>query len=446
MDIWEVETGDDAPIEGLLEDGTPDPAYAAALGLVQAPLGRRAAAFALEYGIYLLLQIPFLVFMLPLLVKLLTGRIGAYGFTNHPDFTLALIMAGVTTVLTLGFVLAQLSLHGGKGVTLGKAVFGLRSVNVRTLEKPGFLRVALRGLIVFGAGILPFGTPVVLASTLLDKSGRSRGWHDKVGDVWLIDVRAGLNPYDEKRMRVARKTLAASPRAERGDLPSLTSSPTSAGYQPGARLSAGVIGRTEHDAAAPAAPEGGSLATSSAAPAPASPRLIPPPPAAPPAAAAPVAPAPMAPAPAAPAPVPPMPAARATAPAPVPAAPVPAAPAPVPAAPAPAPAAPAPATVLVLDSGLEIPLDGPVVLGRNPKSPAGVDARAVIVSDEQLSRTHLLVRPVADGVELIDCGSSNGTTLTHGGVERELVAHQPSIAVPGDTIQIGQRTATVRRA
>ena len=59
MEIWEVEEGD-APIEGLLEDGSPDPAYAAALGLVQAPLGRRAAAFALEYAVYLLLQVPLL--------------------------------------------------------------------------------------------------------------------------------------------------------------------------------------------------------------------------------------------------------------------------------------------------------------------------------------------------------------------------------------------------
>ena len=43
MTIWEV--GDDEKvIEGLDELGRPDPAYAAALGLVHAPMLRRALA------------------------------------------------------------------------------------------------------------------------------------------------------------------------------------------------------------------------------------------------------------------------------------------------------------------------------------------------------------------------------------------------------------------
>jgi pSer/pThr/pTyr-binding forkhead associated (FHA) protein len=102
--------------------------------------------------------------------------------------------------------------------------------------------------------------------------------------------------------------------------------------------------------------------------------------------------------------------------------------------------------VLVLDTGQEIPVEDAVVLGRNPKSPADVEARPVVVSDEQLSRTHLLVRPRGAEVELTDCGSSNGTTVTHQGVERRVPAGQPTLAGPGDTIQIGQRTATIRRA
>lgn len=452
MEIWEVEEGD-APIEGLLEDGSPDPAYAAALGLVQAPPGRRAAAFALEYAVYLLLQVPLLVFMAPLLLKFVTGRISAYGFTNHPGFTLALIMTGISGVLSLGYCLLQLALHGSKGVTLGKAVFGLRSVNVRTLEKPGFGRVLLRALVVWGAGILPFGTAVVLASPLFDKSRRGRGWHDQVGHTWLVDVREGLNPYDEKRMRIARKTHAATPPAEKVGLPSLTSSSGPA-YQPGARLSAAVIGRSEMDGAPTgrgAGPVGGSLATPPPAPAspgPAASPQVPAPPVAPMPPAAPVAPMPS-PAPATP-PAPPAPAVSA-----VPTAPPAASPAaptatptgtvPLPEDPEPAPVATA-ALVLDLAGGDPIVVDGPVVLGRNPKSPAQAQARPVVIADEQLSRTHLLVRPVDGGLELTDLGSSNGTILVHGGVERELVAQQPTVAVAADVIQIGQRTATVRRA
>ncbi|HSX66545.1 RDD family protein [Nocardioides sp.] len=438
MEIWEVDDDGKASVEGLFEDGTPDPAYAAALGLVSAPLGRRAAAYAVEYAIYAVVQLPLLIFMLPLLLKLLTGRISVYGFVNHPSFTLAAIMAGVTIGLTVAGGLAQLVLHGGRGVTLGKAVFGIRSVNVRTLEKPGFFRIVLRLLVVLGASIIPFGAVVVLLSPLFDKTGRGRGWHDRIGETWLVDIRAGLDPYDEKRMRVARKTVAAQPRAERAALPSLTSAPGPAdGFRPGQRLSAGVIGRSDSRASDAPAPAGGRLATGAAVP-----RATP-------------APAPLPPA-AAPAPVPAPPAAPPAAAPAAPAAPV-APPAAPPAAPVPAPA-PAPQTSatkvdaaaaaysLVLDDGTEIAIDGPVVLGRNPKPPAGTDARSVSLSDEQLSRTHLLVCPLDDGLELTDCGSSNGTTVTHAGVERRLTAQQVTRAGAGDSIGIGQRTATVRRS
>jgi pSer/pThr/pTyr-binding forkhead associated (FHA) protein len=102
--------------------------------------------------------------------------------------------------------------------------------------------------------------------------------------------------------------------------------------------------------------------------------------------------------------------------------------------------------VLVFDTGQQIEVDGPVVVGRNPKSPTDAQARPVVIADEQLSRTHLLVRPVGAGLELTDCGSSNGTTVTHRGVERRVPAGQPTLAGPDDTIQIGQRTATIRRA
>jgi hypothetical protein len=462
VEIWEVQEGESS-IEGLLEDGTPDPAYAAALGLVRAPLGRRAGAAALDVAGYVLLQLPWWIVSLPLLWKALTGRISAYGLVNHPHFTVAAIVAGICALLTFAYCIAQLVLHGGKGLTLGKGMLGLRSVNIRTLEKPGFFRVLLRALFVLVAGIVPFGSAVVLASPLFDKSGRSVGWHDKVGQTWLVDIRAGLNPYDEKRMRIARKTVAATPPAERIALPSLTGAPHQAAgalFQPGSRLSAGVIGRSEPvEPASSGSVPGGSLATPAGGPpGPASSPVKPVPAPAPKPRVAPMPPAPAAqPEPAA-APTPPTPpvaappAAAPPAAAPPAAAPPAAAPPAAPPAPAaeeqadPARRATAAAYVLVLDTGQEIPVDGAVVLGRNPKPPAELPARPVAIADEQLSRTHLVVRTVGDELELTDCGSSNGTTVTHLGVERRVPAGQPTLAGADDTIQIGQRTATIRRA
>ena len=93
MEIWEVAENDDR-IEGLTADGKPDPAYAASLGLKDAPLGRRAAAAAVDIVCYLLLQVPYLVFTLPLLLKLAQGKFGFARFLSHPDFMLAAIAGG----------------------------------------------------------------------------------------------------------------------------------------------------------------------------------------------------------------------------------------------------------------------------------------------------------------------------------------------------------------
>ena len=45
--IWEIDESRKV-VEGLDDDGRPDPAYAAALGLRPAPLGRRALASIIE--------------------------------------------------------------------------------------------------------------------------------------------------------------------------------------------------------------------------------------------------------------------------------------------------------------------------------------------------------------------------------------------------------------
>ncbi|MGY0388517.1 RDD family protein [Nocardioides sp. WG-D5] len=456
MEIWEVAENDDR-IEGLTADGKPDPAYAASLGLKDAPLGRRAAAAAVDIVCYLVLQVPYLVFTLPLLLKLAQGKFGFARFLSHPDFTLAAIAGGATVLLSLIFVIVQIVFHGRRGVTLGKSMAGVRSVNVKTLERPGVGRAFLRALVLWGSGIVPIAPIVFLASPLFDKENRGRGWHDKVAETWMVDVREGLDPYDEKRMRIARKTVAAAPVAERKSLPSLsTPNDHDAGsYRPAGRVSAGVLGvsRPKAKREEPGASPGGALATPPSgpvAPKPVMPSIppsrgvvpnqgqtVPPPPPTP-------TPAPTPHPTPAPAPTP--------APIPTPAPTPPPTPTPTP-APAPAPttgshqpAAQSRGIMLKVDSGERIPVSGLVLVGRDPALTENtLGARTVSIIDVSVSKTHLSLRPSGDGVEVTDRGSTNGTVVIHEGATRRLKAWEPVLAPVGAMIRFGDRSALVRR-
>ena len=415
--IWEIEH-ETRVVDGLDAQGRPDPAYAAALGLVPAPFGRRALAFAIDIAIWLILQLPLWLGAIPLLLKLATGAISPYGFVNHPDFVLAVIMAAVSVALSLVYVVVQWMLHGLKGTTIGKAVTGIRSVNVMTLERPGVWAVLLRYVIVAASGILPaVGPALVLLSPTFDLERRGRGWHDRIGKVWLVDVRHGLNPYDEKRMRVARKTVKAEPAPERVELPSLATPRDPVAqpeYRPGSRISAGVVG-------VPRSPE------------------------------APAVPAPAAAAEPASAPVNP----TTPSPAATPAAPAVATPAPAVATAAPAVAvadAPGPrrrgrmvGLALRLDTGETIPVTAPILLGRDPDVAAHPGAQAVPLTDttRTLSKTHALIQPVAGGLEIIDRRSTNGCGVIRGGIETELASGGSATVAEGDAIRLGDRTADV---
>ncbi len=407
--IWEIDE-QKPTIEGLDAQGRPDPAYAAALGLLRAPFGRRALAATVDVTIWVILLLPFVVGATPLLLKLATGAISPYGFVNHPDFIFAVVMASISTLLGLVYLVVQLVLHGTRGVTIGKAATGIRSVDVRTLERPRVGPVLLRLIIVIAAGIVPLlGPAFILISPTFDPEGRGRGLHDKATRIWLVDVRKGLNPYDQKRMRVARKVVKAAPTLGRSTLPSLAT-PTDPGaqpeYRPGSRVSAGVLGIARpHEAHA--RPAVGLSPTPPTAQLPAE-------------AGKPV-----------------LGGYRMTE-ADKPPAPVP------PPSPQPDP------TVrfgLRFDSGESIPISAPVLLGRNPDATQHPEASAIALADDtrSLSKTHMLVRPVAGGLEIVDCGSTNGSGLVRGGTEFPVAAETPTRVNDGDLIRLGDRVATVVR-
>nr|WP_260173388.1 RDD family protein [Nocardioides albus] len=415
-------------------------------------MGRRALAAAVDIVCYLILQVPYLVFTFPLLLKLAQGKFGFARFLSHPDFMLAAIAGGATVLLTLIFVIVQIVLHGRRGVTIGKSLAGVRSINVKTLERPGVGRAFLRALVLWGSGIVPIAPIVFLASPLFDKEKRSRGWHDKVSEMWMVDVREGLDPYDEKRMRIARKTVAAAPVAERKSLPSLSTphAQDAGSYRPSGRVSAGVLGvsRPKAKPDEPGVSPGGALATPPSgpvAPKPVTPSI-------PPSRAVTPNQGQTVPPPPTPTPYPTPPPTPTPTPTP--------APTPVP-TPVPNPSqghTPAPTTgaqqaqpsprgiMLKVDSGERIPVAGLVLVGRDPALTENtLGARTVSIIDVSVSKTHLSLRPSGDGVEVTDRGSTNGTVVIHEGATRRLNAWEPVLAPVGAMIRFGDRSALVRR-
>ncbi|MHC9045139.1 RDD family protein [Microbacterium saperdae] len=478
--IWEID--DHAPeIEGLDKNGRPDPAYAASLGLIMAGRGARVGAALLEWAVAVVIALPAIIAFTPVLAEIVSGGFDPEAFFARPDLVWLIVAAAVSQGLMIAYTVVQLVLHGRKGVTLGKAVCGIRSVNVRTLERPGFWRGAVVRYLVAGASFLipVIGPVLVIAlSPLFDIERRGRGWLDLAAATWFVDVRHGLNPYDQKRMRIARKRVKTPEHEEKAPLPSLATPvdrDAPAEYVPSARLSGGVIGAHRGGAPTPAAPqaEGAvagavvssvppSLATGAAPPAASAPSFAPP--AAAPRPAPDHVPAPT------PAPTPAAPAASfappaavsppASAPPPVlrPAAAAPAAAAVPATASAPTPAAASPAAqtaaaapagtraVLILDSGERVEVRGTTLFGRAPAAAAGEgEAQLVRVADDtrSVSKTHLAVMPARRGVFAVDRASTNGSAIIRDGVETALVAGHPAELRIGDTVRFGDRLLTV---
>lgn len=394
--IWEIDESTRG-IEGLDEDGRPRPAYAASLGLVRAPFGRRALAAAVEAAVYVLLLLPLLLGALPALIG--AGADADPAEALRDRWVLIVVCSAVSTVLVSVYLIVQLVLHGRRGVTLGKALTGLRSVNVRTLERPGFWRGAVvRGLVLGASFAVPLLGPVLVValSPFFDPDRRGRGWADLAGATWFVDIRHGLNPYDAKRMRIARKTVATDLEDVRRELPSLATAAgdaATAAYVPAARSSGGVLGAVRGDG-----PDAGSPTASASPPAPASavsgwvpPRLLPE----------------------------------------------------TPDVPAQAP----PALRFVLDTGRIIDVGTGILIGRDPAPVTGDDGVTPVPIDDptmSVSKTHLAVLPHGGDTVVVDRGSTNGSAVVRGGAEHPLTPGAPAALRPGDTIRFGDRHAMIR--
>lgn len=436
--IWEIEDGPRV-IEGLDHRGRPRPEYAAALGLVPAPIGRRMLATVIEALAVGLLQLPMLIFGLPAILSAVGQPDPVAAFLARPGVGWVIASLVVPYAATTVFLLVQLILLGRRGVTLGKAFTGIRMVNVKTLERPTFWRGAVaRYLIQVASFIVPLLGPllVIVLSPLFDPQGRRRGWPDRAAATYLVDIRRGLNPYDAKRMRIARKTVATDLRDEKTSLPSLAT-PTSGGpatdvYIPVARKSGGVVGAPKDRRPTGAADDADDHRV---APIQSAPFAV----ASPVEAAAPSRdPVVVADAASRSAATPSVPASAETL---LPAAPGTWSP-------------PELMTVaersgsLHLDSGgeLTIPAVG-AVLGRAP-STTGADAGALAVPivdpTKSISKTHLALRWIEGALAAVDLGSTNGSAVIRDGSEIDLVPGSPAELRSGDTLRFGDRHASVR--
>jgi hypothetical protein len=100
---------------------------------------------------------------------------------------------------------------------------------------------------------------------------------------------------------------------------------------------------------------------------------------------------------------------------------------------------------LRFDTGESISISEPVLLGRNPDATEHPGASAIALADESrsLSKTHMLVRPVDGGLEIVDCSSTNGSGFIRGGTEYGVAARTPTVVTDGDMIRLGDRVAAV---
>lgn len=346
-------------------------------------------------------------------------RLGAFGI----DVAVVTGLGGATWALTgevvLGLVvMAELVIgicvwEARRGLSFGKLALGLRTIRAEQCLPLGprraFTKFAVLGLGGLAAAV---GALVVEFSTSFDRSPARQGWHDKASASITVVTR-GWTPR---------------PRAAATDLVT-RSSPTPGTPAPPPPVPMPLPAPTPTPAAAPApwTPEPTPAPTPAPAPAPApTPAPWTPEPAAAPTPAP--APAPWAPPPPASTPALPAPAAAPTpAPAPAPWAPN----EPDPVAPAPAlPAPPAPARLEVhLHDGTryELPVPGRTVVGRKPVAlTAGDSLLEAQDAERSVSRNHLLVEATADGIQLTDLGSQNGSWIVMDDTPHRLTPHQTS--------------------
>lgn len=160
-----------------------------AAGAPPAPYLRRMLAVLVDALLAAVCVLPLVVGALPdLLVAPPAGLRGV------------LVVVGLVLGLTLA--VRQWWTQGTRGWTIGRRLFGLRTVDTITREPLGLARAAGRTLVVVLASLVcGVGMLVLYLSVLWDPSGHRRGWHDRIAEAVVVDVRGA-----DARRRAAGRT------------------------------------------------------------------------------------------------------------------------------------------------------------------------------------------------------------------------------------------------
>jgi hypothetical protein len=133
---------------------------------------------------------------------------------------------------------------------------------------------------------------------------------------------------------------------------------------------------------------------------------------------------------------------------PVPVEPVAAAPVSTPSVPVAGAAAVVTPFTLVFSTGERAQIVGRGLIGRMPVAPANeICDHLIVVSDpsKTVSKTHLRVEALAEGLMVTDLDSANGTVVSMPGIAAERLApHERVILMSGATVGIGDQSFTIQ--
>jgi uncharacterized RDD family membrane protein YckC len=105
--------------------------------------------------------------------------------------------------------------------------------------------------------------------------------------------------------------------------------------------------------------------------------------------------------------------------------------------------------IAALDDGREIDISGVILLGRNPQPrPGEDDAELIKVADETrtVSKTHLALGVDANGMYVMDRGSTNGSTVTNSsGISKPCPAGDVVSVTEGNIVSFGDHWLEIRR-
>lgn len=103
-----------------------------------------------------------------------------------------------------------------------------------------------------------------------------------------------------------------------------------------------------------------------------------------------------------------------------------------------------PIAVLVLDSGAQVRVEAPGIIGRVTKSTLGRTSIWVEDPTHTMSRAHAWLEPTAEGLVVVDLGSANGTAIDSAGTVEELKIREARVVGDGTRLLLGDLPVTVR--